>query len=301
MPRPPIPDLYQCDQGRPPLTADEERELFAKRRTATPEERLQIDDRIVRANMGFAAREALAMGRRGSYESMRRAAVRGLFTAVTRFDETRGWKFITYAVHWIRQAMLAELAAQNRWVKFPTTLAASMHRIYQAGVDDQSLVTLEDRMAAAGLTELQREDVRTSAVGPVYLDDRNSLTDGQKPIGDAIPTPEAHEDDGWCGAMDDPPATIRTALEALEDRERWIIVRYYGLEGKEPLTMEQIGREFGVTRERVRQIKERAEAALRRAMLESDCGDLRAEFAALLRRRQTVAQDVGTTTRRAEM
>lgn len=294
----PPTDLYTRDQALPPMTREEEYAAFAARRTATPDERRRIEDRIIRSNLGFAAGEALKMAGRAPYESMRRAAVRGLYTAVQRYDETRGHKFISYAVHWIRQHMLAEIDGGKRWVRFPASTAAYMQQTFRAGWDDPALHTLESRMDAIDFPEWKREVVRCRAAGPVYLDDPDgTLPEGERTIGDMIAAPEPPPDDGWCACMDDPVAVIRQALARLDYRQRWIIVRWFGLENTQPLTLEAISTEFGVTRERIRQLKDKALVSLRAAMLASDCGDLPlAVLTAKLRETTTLAQDVVTPT-----
>lgn len=302
----PPTDLYAADKVLPPMTREEEFAAFAARRTATPEERRRIEDRIIRSNLGFAAREALKMAGRAPYESMRRAAVRGLYHAVPRYDETRGHKFISYAVHWIRQHMLAELDSHKRWLRFPSTTAMYMQQTFRAGLADPELHTLEARMDAIGFPEWKREVVRCRAAGPVYLDDPDvTLPDGDRTIGDMIAAPEAPDDDGWCACMDDPAAVIRQALERLDHRQRWIIVRWFGLDNTQPLTLEQISTEFGVTRERIRQLKDKALVSLRAAMLASDCGDLPLALLTAKLRAATsetaLAQDVVTPTQDEEV
>jgi RNA polymerase sigma factor (sigma-70 family) len=193
--------------------------------------------------------------------------------------------------------MKAECHRQQRWVVWSTAnthaRVALAQRCRVATNEDADLTATLD---ALGLEPVQRQELVASIMGPLYLDDTVEQPDNsERTVAEVIAAPEPPEDEGWTSAVDDPAAVINAALRALEPRQRWIIVRYFGLNGKERLSLEQIGREYGVTRERIRQLKDLGLAALREAMLASGAGDLAAEVAAEEAQRQALAQHVTTS------
>ena len=183
----------------------------------------------------------------------------GLLEAVKRFDETRGFKFITYAVWWIRQAILKALAEHSKAARPPMSqvndlqkverVAASLtQRLGRPPTPEELAVGAEislDRIQNA--LELSRKDVSLDA--PVYADDDESMQ--------AV---FASDGDSFDDVLDRETlnATLRRCLDILDDREDLILRSYYGLEYDRPMTLEQIGQTLGLTRERVRQLRDRA-------------------------------------------
>lgn len=199
----------------------------------------------------------------------------GLLKAADRFDHTRGFKFISYAVWWIRQSILQAIAEQARVVKLPLNKVGDMNRIHRAMERmDQQLgrcATFDEiardvnKHKTPACYEIDETDVRMTLVQtalPISLDepfhdeaDSNSLYDVLE--GNTFEHPGDSLDRQ---SMKD---EIRQALGTLKPREADIIRMYFGLDGDRPMTLQELGEHFKLTRERVRQIKEKALRRLR--------------------------------------
>ena len=190
----------------------------------------------------------------------------GLVKAATKFDETRGFKFISYAVWWIRQSILQALAEQSRIVRLP------LNRIGELTKVNKCMTKLEQRLGRAPEVEEIAEELNSNpddmdmllrlAQRPVSLE---TTCDDQEPdrcIGDVLP-------DDSLPACDDVLSEgelkqeILSVMDALTEGEARGLRMYYGLDGQEGMTLEEIGTYVGRTRERIRQIKEKALQKLR--------------------------------------
>jgi len=189
----------------------------------------------------------------------------GLIKAAERFDETRGFKFISYAVWWIRQSILQALAEHSRIVRLPLNRVGTISKITKAAEDlesDYERPPNEDEIAKQ--LEMQSEEVMDairisrrhhSLHAPFRDGDKNSLMDvieddNQRPPDQNLMTESLKEE-------------ICSCLESLKERERDVIKMYFGIDRDYALTLNEIGEEFNLTRERVRQIKEKAIRRLR--------------------------------------
>jgi RNA polymerase primary sigma factor len=189
----------------------------------------------------------------------------GLIKAAMRFDETRGFKFISYAVWWIRQSILQALAEQSRVVRLPLNRVGSLNRI------SKTFSELEQRFQREPSAEEMAEEMKvpleevesTMQVGgrhisvdaPFVQGESNNLLDVL--INNTEETPDS-------GLMRDSlKREVSRALATLPERESEIISDYFGLNGAHCLTLEEIGEKFNITRERVRQIKEKATKRLK--------------------------------------
>jgi RNA polymerase primary sigma factor len=223
-------------------------------------------ERLVRSNLRFVVSVAKRYQNQGvSLADLINEGNIGLMRAAQKFDETKGIKFISYAVWWIRQAILQALAEQSRIVRVPLSRAGTLHRI---GKRSSSLTqelgrepTLEE---IAEELDLSEEEIKhTLAMAQTHLSLDAPLVPGEDGqlldyVSDQFsPGPD---EELYTEALH---RSIEDALSTLSEREAKVLRLYFGLGDTEPLTLEQIGERFGITRERVRQIKERALSRLR--------------------------------------
>jgi RNA polymerase primary sigma factor len=223
-------------------------------------------DELVRANLRFVVSVAKRYQNQGvSLADLINEGNIGLIRAAQKFDETKGIKFISYAVWWIRQAILQALAEQSRIVRVPLSRAGALHRIgKRSSALRQELGREPTIEEIADEMELPHEEIKhTLAMAQTHLSLDAPLVAGEE--GQLI---DYLTDQGAPGADEGVyaralAATIDDALKTLSEREAKVLRLYFGLGDADPLTLEQIGEQFGITRERVRQIKERALLRLR--------------------------------------
>ena len=225
-------------------------------------------NKLVRSNLRFVVSVAKKYQNQGvPLPDLINEGNLGLIRAGHKFDETKGIKFISYAVWWIRQAILQALAEQSRIVRVPLNRAGALHRI---GRRSSSLLqelgrepTVEE---IAQELEISTDEVRrTLAISQSHLSLDAPLTPGEdNRLLDYLPDQfsPGPDDDTYDEAL---KRTIEEALSSLKEREAKILRLYFGLDDQDPMTLEEIGGLLGITRERVRQIKEKALLRLRHA------------------------------------
>ena len=257
-----ILDRYLEELGRYPLlSANEERETA---RSARSGDQAALE-RLIRANLRFVITVARRYRNKGlSLLDLVQEGNVGLVTAARRFDPDQGVKFISYAVWWIRQAILAALAKQGRPVRLPLNRANELARMVRVRAElRQSLdreptdkeLAQEARLSPASVQLAKR--LSTSAVrldAPVGTDGDGEL--GERVLADETDVEEVVETRLL-------RRCIAASLKRLRPPAARVVRLYYGLQGEEPHTLEQIGRLLGVTRERVRQIRDQALRELR--------------------------------------
>ncbi|HYW09793.1 MAG TPA: RNA polymerase sigma factor RpoD/SigA [Longimicrobium sp.] len=223
-------------------------------------------EHLVRSNLRFVVAVAKKYQNQGvSLSDLINEGNIGLIRAARKFDETKGIKFISYAVWWIRQAILQALAEQSRIVRVPLSRAGAVHRIgRRSSAMTQELgrePTLQE--IASELEVPEHEISHALSMSQVYLSLDAPLVPGEDGqlldyLHDQFsPGPD---EEVYDHAL---KRTIEEALGTLTERESRVLRLYFGLGDSEPMTLEQIGEKFGITRERVRQIKEKALLRLR--------------------------------------
>jgi RNA polymerase primary sigma factor len=246
------------------LTREEEVDLAQRIRTGEAE----ALDKLVRSNLRFVVSVAKKYQNQGvALSDLINEGNLGLIRAAHKFDETKGIKFISYAVWWIRQAILQALAEQSRIVRVPLNRAGALHRIGK-----RSAMLLQELGREPTVEELADElDIsedevrRTLSLSQTHLSLDAPLTPGEdNRLLDYLPDQFAAgpDDETYDRALLD---TVEEALGTLKEREAKILRLYFGLDSHEPMTLEEIGSMLGITRERVRQIKEKALLRLRHA------------------------------------
>ena len=258
-------DLYFRDlNGSRTLTREEEVALMRQVRKGDR----NAKEKLILANLRFVVRIAREYMNRGvPLGELISAGNLGLLIAAERFDETRGFKFISYAVWWIRQAILEALAHDGRLVRLPASRLLLLNKIARASNESmqaQEAKPVDDLLAEQlGITvEALRETLMQAQ--PVRSLDATLGDDDGRTLADGLSDPNLLPNDA--GVEDDSVRKqIQRAMSILDERETEILRMYYGLDGSEPLTLEQIGDRFSLTRERIRQIKERALTRLRQS------------------------------------
>jgi RNA polymerase primary sigma factor len=256
-------DQYLRDISVFPLITREQEVELAKKIREDDQEAL---DTLVRSNLRFVVSVAKKYQNQGvSLSDLINEGNLGLIRAAHKFDETKGIKFISYAVWWIRQAILQALAEQSRIVRVPLNRAGTLHRIgKRASALLQELGREATHAEIAYGTDLTEEEVaKTMAISQIHLSLDQPMTPGEdNRLLDYLPdtTNQTPDEETFDKALTE---SIHEALSGLKEREAKILRLYFGLDAAEPMTLEQIGAVLNITRERVRQIKEKALSRLR--------------------------------------
>ncbi len=251
-------DKYLQEIGKVDLiTAEQEVEL-ARRIKQGDKKALE---ELTKANLRFVVSVSKQYQNQGlSLPDLINEGNLGLIKAAQRFDETRGFKFISYAVWWIRQSILQALAEQSRIVRLPLNKIGSINKINKATAKlEQEYEREPDYKEIASVLDMTENEVKeskrnagrhVSMDAPLIQDEDNNMYDVLK--SEESVTPET-------GLLyESLRKEIDRAISTLTQREADVIRLYFGLNGGHPMTLEEIGEKFDLTRERVRQIKEKA-------------------------------------------
>lgn len=258
-------DLYLREIGETPLIPAEEEVRLAKQIKQGNKLALEA---LTKANLRFVVSVAKQYQNQGlSLADLINEGNIGLIKAAKRFDETRGFKFISYAVWWIRQAILQALAEQSRIVRLPLNRVGTLHKIGKISSSlEQGLgrePSPEEIARELDLSEMEVSDTlkisnsHLSLDAPFSVSEDNSLIDILEDEFQPAPDEELLDQSL--------KLEIEKALDTLTAREAEVISLYFGLNHEKALTLEEIGARFSLTRERVRQIKEKAIRRLRHA------------------------------------
>ena len=250
-------DKYLQEIGREELvTPEEEVELAQRIRKGDP---IALE-KLTRANLRFVVSVAKQYQNQGlSLPDLINEGNLGLIKAAEKFDETRGFKFISYAVWWIRQSILQALAEQSRIVRLPLNQVGSLNKINKAlSKFEQENERQPSNEELSEMIDVPKDKIsdtlrvsgrHVSVDAPFVEGEDNSLLD-------VLPNDDSPMADR--GLVNESLNTeIERALSTLTDREREIVKSFFGI-GCQEMTLEEIGERFGLTRERVRQIKEKA-------------------------------------------
>lgn len=257
-------EKYLQEIGKVDLLTPEEEVDLAKR--------IKQDDpvaleKLTKANLRFVVSVAKQYQNQGlSLSDLINEGNLGLIKAAQRFDETRGFKFISYAVWWIRQSILQALAEQSRIVRLPLNKVGSLNKINKAFSElEQQYEREPSPEELAEMLEITTEEVETtlgvaarhvSMDAPFVEGEDNSLLDVLE--NNTMPGTDSHLD-----YADSLRREIERSLGTLTDRQCDVIKLYFGIGVEHPMSLEDIGDKFGLTRERVRQIKDKAINKLR--------------------------------------
>ncbi|MCR4774672.1 MAG: RNA polymerase sigma factor RpoD/SigA [Prevotella sp.] len=255
-------DKYLQEIGRESMVSTEEEVELAQRIRKGDKE---AEARLVKANLRFVVSVAKQYQNQGlGLQDLINEGNLGLIRAAERFDETRGFKFISYAVWWIRQSILQAIAEQSRIVRVPMNQVGSVNKVNKVLNDfeqeHERHPNINEIAERADMTENKVEEVmgingkHISVDAPFSDSDGNGLLDVLS--NDDQPDTDSHLE------LESLREEILSALEVLNERERNIIKSFFGINGHE-MTLEEIGSKYGLTRERVRQIKEKAIRKLR--------------------------------------
>jgi len=260
-------EKYLQEIGKVDLLTPEEEVDLAKRIKQGDQDALE---RLTKANLRFVVSVAKQYQNQGlSLSDLINEGNLGLIKAAQRFDETRGFKFISYAVWWIRQSILQALAEQSRIVRLPLNKVGSLNKINKAFSELEQAYEREpssDELAA--LLEIPTEEVETtlsvasrhvSMDAPFVDGEDNSLLD----VLENGSTPVTDKDLAYHQSLT--TEIIRSLNTLTADRQADVIKLYFGIGVEHPMSLEDIGEKFGLTRERVRQIKDKAINKLRSA------------------------------------
>jgi RNA polymerase primary sigma factor len=258
-------DKYLHEIGKVELiTAEEEVELARKIKLGDD----TALERLIKSNLRFVVSVSKQYQNQGlCLPDLINEGNLGLIKAAQRFDETRGFKFISYAVWWIRQSILQALAEQARIVRLPLNKIGSINRINKTFSElEQKFEREPSIQELAEAMEVAPDDIKVSlkSAGRHISMDAPLLQDEEGTLYDILLSKESPSPDKGL-LTESLRKEIERALSTLTYREANIIRLYFGLNGKHQHTLEEIGEEFNLTRERVRQIKEKAIKRLKNA------------------------------------
>ena len=257
-------EKYLQEIGKVDLLTPEEEVDLAKRIKQGDQIALE---KLTKANLRFVVSVAKQYQNQGlSLSDLINEGNLGLIKAAQRFDETRGFKFISYAVWWIRQSILQALAEQSRIVRLPLNKVGSLNKINKAFSElEQTFEREPSPEELAELLEITTDEVETtlgvaarhvSMDAPFVEGEDNSLLDVLE--NNSMPGTDTHLE-----YADSLRREIERSLGTLTDRQCDVIKLYFGIGVEHPMSLEDIGDKFGLTRERVRQIKDKAINKLR--------------------------------------
>lgn len=252
-------EKYLQEIGKVELISPEEEVSLAERIKKHDQKAL---DRLVKANLRFVVSVAKQYQNQGlSLPDLINEGNLGLIKAALRFDETKGFKFISYAVWWIRQSILQSLAEQSRIVRLPLNKVGLTNRISKAYQQlEQEFEREPTAEELADLLHLETEEVASAInVATRHISMDSPIIDGEEnTLADILENPNAEKTDYKMDHYESLKREVERSLETLSQRQKEVVCYFFGIGQEDPLSLEDIGHKFNLTRERVRQIKDKA-------------------------------------------
>lgn len=251
-------DKYLIDISKLPLISAEEETLLAQKiRTG---DQLSMD-KLALANLRFVVSVAKQYQNQGiSLSDLINEGNLGLIKAAKRFDETRGFKFISYAVWWIRQSIIQAISDQSRVIRLPLNKIGAINKIKKAqNILEQQLERRPCTSELAAVLEMSEKDIAITQSASSWHISTDALLPGSEDstILEVVSNPDDVKPDDVLMASS-LKIEISRVLTKLSERERDVVVLYYGIGNATGLSLSEIGEKYELTRERVRQIKEKA-------------------------------------------
>lgn len=252
-------EKYLQEIGKVDLISPDEEVNLARRIRNGDQKAL---DRLVKSNLRFVVSVAKQYQNQGlSLPDLINEGNLGLIKAALRFDETRGFKFISYAVWWIRQSILQALAEQARIVRLPLNKVGLTNRISKAYQQlEQEYEREPTAEEVAAMLEISLEEIAaTMNMGTRHVSMDSPIADGEDvTLLDTFENPNADRTDIMLEYHESLRTEVQRSLQALTDRQKAVLCYFFGIGVDHPLSLEDIGEKFHLTRERVRQIKDKA-------------------------------------------
>lgn len=259
-------ERYMREISKVPLLSPEEETQLAKRKRAGD---LQATDRLIKANLRFVVLTAKQYQNRGvDLMDLICEGNRGLIKAVNKYDETRGFKFISFAVWWIRQTIMLAIADQNRNIKIPLNAVSAIAKINKAEINfeqrHERLPTMRELSEELGIAENGIQFFRENGQLTASLD---AICSNDLPLtlNDTLQSPGPAADHLLIdtGNLDH----YLSMFKPLRKIERSVLACYFGLRGQPAMSLDQIAHEHNLSRERIRQIKDRGLAGIRASIV----------------------------------
>jgi RNA polymerase primary sigma factor len=255
-------DRYLVEIAKSALITSEEETILAKK---IREGDLEALDKLTTANLRFVVSVAKQYQNQGiSLPDLINEGNMGLIKAARRFDETRGFKFISYAVWWIRQSIIQAVSQQSRMIRLPLNKIGAINKIKKAqAVLEQELERAPSIAELSTAMELPEEEILAAiSASSWHVSTDAPLSGNELTFNDLLPDVNSEQPDADL-MMVSRGTEIKRSLDTLTEKERDIVKMFYGIGFQHAYTLEEIGEKYDLTRERVRQIKEKAIRRLR--------------------------------------